>query len=62
MTDAAGNAYVVTLPNGDYSTGDRPNPGRNNSIILSLSMEALEDSNGVSLIIDRCGAAVTPWA
>lgn len=62
MTDAAGNAYVVTLPNGDYSTGDRPNPGRNNSIILSLSMEALEDSNGISLIIDRCGAAVTPWA
>lgn len=62
MTDAAGNAYVVTIPNGDYSTGDRPNPGRNNSIILSLSMEALEDSSGVSLIIDRCGAAVTPWS
>lgn len=62
MTDASGNAYVITLPNGDYSTGERPNPGRNNSIILSLSMEGLEDSNGVAIIVDRCGAAVTPWS
>ena len=62
VTDAAGNAYVFTLPNADYSTADRPNPGRNNSIILSTSLEGLEDSNGVALIIDRCGAAVTPWA
>lgn len=62
VTDAAGNAYVVTLPNADYSTGDRPNPGRNNAIILNLTAEGLEDANGVSLIIDRCGAAVTPWA
>lgn len=62
ITDPAGNAYVVTFPNGDYSTAERPNPGRNNSVILSMSMEGLEDANGVALIIDRCGAAVTPWA
>lgn len=62
LTDSAGNAYVVTLPNADYATGERPNPGRNNSIILTASIEGLEDANGVSIIIDRCGAAVTPWA
>lgn len=62
ITDAAGNAYVITLPNADYSTGDRPNPGRNNAIILNLTAEGLEDANGYSIIIDRCGAAVTPWA
>lgn len=62
MTDAAGNAYVVTLPNADYATGERPNPGRNNAIILSVTMQGLEDSSGNAIIIDRCGAAVTPWA
>lgn len=62
VTDAAGNAYVITIPNADYATADRPNPGRNNSIILQTSITGLEDSNGVQLIIDRCGAAVTPWA
>jgi hypothetical protein len=62
LTDASGYAYVVTVPNGNYSTGRRPNPGRNNSIILTMEMRGLEDSNGVSLIIDRCGAAVTPWS
>jgi hypothetical protein len=62
VTDSLGNAYVVTLPNADYATGDRPNPGRNNAIILSVSMEGLEDANGVALIVDRCGSAVTPWA
>ncbi len=62
VTDAAGNAYVVTLPNADYATADRPNPGRNNAIILTTSIEGLEDANGVALIVDRCGAAVTPWA
>lgn len=62
VTDSAGNAYVVTLPNMDYATGQRPNPGRNNSIILTMEGEGLEDSNGVAIIIDRCGAAVTPWS
>lgn len=62
ITDALGNAYVVTIPNGDYATGERPNPGRNNSIVLTTSIEGLEDANGVALIIDRVGAAVTPWA
>jgi hypothetical protein len=63
LTDVAGNAYVVTLPSADYTTGERPNPGRNNSIILTLGVEALRDPvTGFALIIDRCGAAVTPWA
>lgn len=62
MTDAAGNAYVVTLPNADYATGERPNPGRNNAIILNVTMQGLEDASGNAIIIDRCGAAVTPWA
>lgn len=63
LTDAAGNAYVITIPNADYSTGDRPNPGRNQSILLNLGIEALKDTvTGYAFIIDRCGAAVTPWA
>ena len=62
MTDANGYAYVVTITNGNYATGQRPNPGRNNSIILTMEMEGLEDANGTVLIIDRCGPAVTPWA
>lgn len=63
LTDAAGNAYVVTLPSADYATGDRPNPGRNNSVILSVTIEALRDpTTGYAYIIDRCGASVTPWA
>lgn len=63
MTDAAGNAYVVTIPNARYTTGDRPNPGRSQAVMLNLGVEALRDSTtGYALIIDRCGAAVTPWA
>lgn len=62
MTDANGYAYVVTITNGNYATATRPNPGRNNSIILTMEMEGLEDANGTVLIIDRCGPAVTPWA
>lgn len=63
MTDAAGNAYVVTYPNAEYTAGDRPNPGRNNTIILTLGVEAIKDTvTGSAVIIDRCGAAITPWA
>ncbi len=61
-TDALGNAYVMTLGSMDYTSGERPNPGRNNAVILTLKGEGLEDANGVVLTIDRCGAAVTPWA
>jgi hypothetical protein len=62
VTDAAGNPYMFTLPSMDYSAARRPNPGRNNAIILDLTAEGLEDSLGRVLIIDRLGAAVTPWA
>jgi hypothetical protein len=63
LTDVAGNAYVVTLPSADYTTGERPNPGRNNSVILTLGVEGLRDpTTGYAMIIDRCGAAITPWA
>jgi hypothetical protein len=61
VTDSAGNPYMFTLPSMDYSAA-RPNPGRNNAIILDLTGEGLEDSLGRVLIIDRLGAAVTPWA
>jgi hypothetical protein len=31
--------------------------------MLSLGIEALRDpTTGYAVIIDRCGAAVTPWA
>lgn len=63
MTDASGNAYVVTLPNARYTSAERTNPGRNQALMLNLTMEALRDSSsGYALIIDRVGAAVTPWA
>lgn len=62
VTDALGNVYVMTLPSMDYATASRPNPGRNNAIILDLTAEGLEDSSGRVLIIDRLGSAVTPWA
>lgn len=61
MTDSAGNAYVVSIPNARYTTGDRPNPGRNQALMLSLGIEALEDATtGAVIIIDACGAAVVP--
>jgi hypothetical protein len=62
VTDSLGNPYMFTLPSMDYSAGRRPNPGRNNAIVLDLTGEGLEDSLGRVLIIDRLGAAVTPWA
>lgn len=61
LTDAAGNAYVVTFPQGKYSVADRPNGGRNQTLMLNLSFEALDINNtGQVVIIDRCGAAVAP--
>ena len=63
LTDQAGNAYVITLPRADYSSAERPNPGRNQMIILNAQIEALRDpTTGLAFVIDRCGAAVTPWA
>lgn len=62
VTDAVGNIYVMTLPSMDYSAAKRPNPGRNNAIILDLTAEGLEDASGRVLIIDRLGSAITPWA
>lgn len=63
MTDPSGNAYVITIPSARYTTGDRPNPGRNQALMLNLGIEALRDSvTGYALIVDRCGVAVTPWA
>lgn len=62
VTDSVGNPYMFTLPSMDYSTAKRPNPGRNNALILELTGEALEDSLGRVLIIDRLGGAVTMWA
>ncbi len=61
LTDAANNAYVVTFPQGKYSTAERPNGGRNQTMMLNLTFEALDISNtGQVMIIDRCGAAVAP--
>lgn len=62
ITDSAGNPYMITIPAMNYATGQRPNPGRNNAVILTLQGEGLEDSLGRVIIIDRLGAAVTPWA
>jgi hypothetical protein len=62
MTDTLGNVYVMTLGSMDYTTADRPNPGKNNAVILTLKGEGLEDANGIVLTVDRCGSAVTMWA
>lgn len=62
VTDALGNPYMFTVPSLDYSSAKRPNPGRNNAIILELTGEGLEDAAGRVLIIDRLGPAVTMWA
>lgn len=63
LTDASSNAYVITLPNMRYSTAERPNPGRNQALMLSITGEALKDTTtGYAVIVDACGAAVTPWA
>lgn len=61
-SDALGNTYVFSLGSMDYTSADRPNPGKNNAIILTLKGEGLEDANNIVLTIDRCGSAVTPWA
>lgn len=62
MTDAAGQAYILTFPYGKYQTAQRPTGGKNQDIILGANFQALKDPvTGVSLIIDRCGAAVTAW-
>lgn len=62
VTDALGNIYMFTIPSMDYSAAKRPNPGRNNAVILDITGEGLEDSLGRVLIIDRMGSAITPWA
>jgi len=63
MSDASGNGYVVTIPTARYSTAERPNPGRNQVMMLNLNIEAIDPSNtGQFVIIDRCGTAVTPWS
>lgn len=63
LTDSVGNAYVVTIPYGKYQTATRPTGGKNQDVILSATIQALKDPvTGVSMIIDRCGVAVTALA
>lgn len=63
LTDSAGNAYVITFPYGKYQTATRPTGGKNQDVILSGSIQALKDPvTGVTMIVDRCGAAVTALA
>ncbi len=62
MTDSQGQAYIITFPYGKYQTAQRPTGGKNQDIILGATFQALKDPvTGVSMIIDRCGAAVTAW-
>jgi hypothetical protein len=62
-TDSAGNVYLVSFPRIKYSTARRPNPGKNQDVMLSASFQAIKDpTTGKTLIIDRMGSAITPWA
>lgn len=63
MTDSTGQAYVVTFPYGKYASATRPTGGKNQDVILSATFQALKDPvSGVTMVIDRCGAAIVPWA
>jgi hypothetical protein len=63
ITDALGNARVITLPRCKIASARRPSGTKGQDLILSGTFQALKDpTTGKSIIIDRCGAAVTPWA
>jgi hypothetical protein len=63
LADVLGNAYPITLPRTKIMSAKRPAGGRNQDIIVSGTFDALKDPvTGRSIILDRCGSAVTPWA
>lgn len=63
LTDSIGQAYVLTFPYAKYQDASRPTGGKNQDVILSANLQVLKDPvSGVSMVIDRCGAAITPWA
>jgi hypothetical protein len=63
FNDVLGNTYVVTLPRTKILSAKRPAGQRNNDLVVSGTFDALKDpTTGKSIIIDRCGSAVTPWA
>jgi hypothetical protein len=63
FNDVLGNTYVVTLPRCKIMSAKRPAGQRNNDVWCPGTFDALKDpTTGKSIIIDRCGSAVVPWA
>lgn len=54
LTDTAGNAYVIDIPNIQYSDGDNPVSGKNTDVIVRMPFQALYDStSGKTIQITR---------
>jgi hypothetical protein len=63
FNDVLGNTYAVTLPRTKVMAAKRPAGARNNDLVVSGTFDAMKDATtGKSIIIDRCGSAITPWA
>lgn len=63
FNDVLGNTYVVTLPRTKIMSAKRPAGARSNDVVVSGTFDGLKDPvTGKTIIIDRCGSAVTPWA
>lgn len=63
VSDAAGNGYVITLPNIKYSDANITAGSINQDVMVSMSFTALRDAtSGNTIVIDRVGAAVTAIA
>jgi hypothetical protein len=57
VVDAAGNAYIVTLPKVKFSSGDPQTPGNNEDVMLPQNYQALLDATTACTIqIDRFAA------
>jgi hypothetical protein len=63
FNDVLGNTYVVTLPRSKITSARRPAGKKGNDIVVSGTFDGLKDPvTGKSIIIDRCGSAITPWS
>lgn len=60
INDGSLNGYVITLPSVKYSTGKVNAGSTNQDVMVSLGFTALRNStSGLTMIVDRAGAAVT---
>ena len=57
LADEAGNTYIISLPNVEFSSGDPVTPGADQDVMLSMNYTALRDSvSGATIQIDKFAA------